>query len=92
MELKAIALVEELNADYYDDDENPLYRKCDVKAACDEMAEWMYKKMYWKARKAFCETTCGECPLNHDDIEGGGGLVVQCDKLEMFYKELQKWI
>lgn len=47
------------------------------------------RKMYWKARKAFCKTTCGECPLHTDDIEGGGGTVVQCDKLEMFDKILR---
>lgn len=45
---------------------------------------------FWKARKVFCKVTCGECPLHTDDIEGGGGLVVQCDKLEMFDKELKK--
>lgn len=52
-------------------------------------SEDMRRQMFWKVRKAFCKTTCGECPLNHDDIEGGGGLVVQCDKLEMFNKELK---
>lgn len=40
------------------------------------------KRMYWNARKAFCGVCGNKCQI--DDIEGGGGTVVNCDKLETF--------
>lgn len=50
------------------------------------------RRLYWQARKAFCRVTCESetCPLIKDDIEGGGGLVVSCKKLESFDKLLSK--
>lgn len=86
IEEKTRLIVDELKSDYYYG--GPLYFQSDVMSACKQMAEWMHKKMYWKARKAFCKATCGECPLNTDDIEGCGGLAVRCDKLESFDKIL----
>lgn len=53
-------------------------------------AEWAYKKMYWEARKAFCNTVCTNgCPQKKNNIEGGGGIIVNCDKLASFIKELK---
>lgn len=60
----------------------------EIEDACLEIG----RKMYWNGRKAFCKATCGEtCPLLVDDIEGGGGLAVNCNKLKTFvetYKTL----
>lgn len=59
----------------------------EIDDACIEMG----RKMYWTARKAFCKATCkcDVCPLVADDIEGGGGVVVNCDKLETFVKTFE---
>lgn len=63
---------------------------CGHQAFC-EGAEWMQRKMYWKARKAFCKTACPDgCPQTKDDIEGGGGLAVNCNKLKSFVKTMEK--
>lgn len=54
-------------------------------------AEWMQKKMYWKARKAFCSAVCPDgCPQLEDDIEGGGNLVVNCKKYHAFIKAMEE--
>lgn len=43
------------------------------------------KSIYWKIRKAFCNAVCPNgCPQLKCDIESGGGLVVECDKLNKF--------
>lgn len=49
--------------------------------------------LHWAARKAFCKTQCGDkCPLIKDDIEGGGGLAVDCKPLDNFDNNLKQEI
>lgn len=50
------------------------------------------KKLYWGLRKSFCKSVCPDgCPQLKDDIEGGGGIVVSCDKYHRFIEELEKY-
>lgn len=61
IDLKVISLVDETNADYYDDDDNPLYRKVDLALVCTEMAEWMQEQMIERARNTFCRYCLFDC-------------------------------
>lgn len=73
------------NCDLTDNNEFVFSNK-EIEDACVELG----RGMYWKARKAFCKTTCGDvCPLLAHDIEGGGGLVAVCDKIKTFVKVLE---
>lgn len=69
------------------EDKTFVFSNEEINDACRELG----REMYWKARKAFCKATCkcDVCPLLTDDIEGGGGLVVDCNKLETFVKTFE---
>lgn len=56
IDMKVISLVDEIDAIYYDDDDNPLYRKVDMISACTEMAEWMQEQMINRACNFLCDT------------------------------------
>lgn len=68
------------NCDLTDNNEFVFSNK-EIEDACVDLG----RGMYWKARKAFCKTTCGDnCPLLADDIEGGVSLVADCCKMKTF--------
>lgn len=69
------------------EDKTFVFSNEEINDACSELG----CEMYWKARKAFCVTICkcDLCPFLAENIDGGGGVVVGCDKLETFVKTFE---
>ena len=70
------------------EDKTFVFSNEEINDACRELG----REMYWKAREAFCKTTCkcDVCPLFTGDIEGVGSVVVDCDKLETFVETFNR--